>query len=82
MRLPLSELCVLAGLILTVLGFVGAGRQGPPLAACGFALASLGGLEVVVRERAAGLRSRAALFAGVGATMLIVTAAVAVTLWR
>jgi hypothetical protein len=81
MRPPLPELCVLAGLVLTVVGFVGAGRQGPSLAACGFALASLGGLEGLVREHAAGLRSRAALVAGAGGAGLIVAAAVAVALW-
>jgi hypothetical protein len=52
---PLSELCVLAGLVFAVAGFVVVSGA---LMACGLTLAVLAGIELTLRERrrARGLR--------------------------
>jgi hypothetical protein len=61
---PLVELCVLAGLILMVLGFlVVRGERGATMGVGGLALASLGGLELSIREHFAGFRSHTTLLA-------------------
>jgi hypothetical protein len=71
---PLVELCILAGIVLIVVGFVrGADRSGA-LIACGFALVSLAALELSVREHLAGFRSHSALLAG---ALAVAVAAVA-----
>ena len=65
---PLTELCVLAGLVLLVWGLVRADDPaGRVLLVCGMALGSLGGLETALREHFAGTRSHAAVIAGVPA---------------
>ncbi len=59
--LPLAELCVLAGIVLLLVGIFG----GHPTAiGLGVVLAGLGGLEVSVREHFAGYRSHTTLLAG------------------
>ena len=64
---PLVELAVLVGLIMLVIGFIAGGDRGPLLIATGLALASLGGLELAIREHFSGFRSHSALLAGVPA---------------
>src|SRR3954447_22582147 len=54
---PLVELCILLGLILVVWGFAGGGDRKGALLGCGFALVSLAGLELAIREHFAGFRS-------------------------
>ena len=63
---PLVELCVLIGIVLIVAGFFFLEeRRGGILIVSGLALASLAGLDTVVREHFAGFRSHSTLLAGV-----------------
>jgi uncharacterized integral membrane protein len=58
---PLAELTILAGIVSLAIGVIG----GHPTAlGVGVVLASLGGLEVAVREHFAGYRSHTTLLAG------------------
>jgi hypothetical protein len=59
---PLTELTVLAGLILLIVGFMG---SNPVLVVVGLLLGSAGGLELAIREHFAGYRSHTTLLAGV-----------------
>ena len=69
---PLVELCVLAGIVLLILGFfVVGGSRGPILVAAGLALGSIGGLEISIREHFAGYRSHTLLLAGVPALIVL-----------
>jgi hypothetical protein len=61
---PLVELSVLVGIILLVAGFVVRGERGITMVLGGMALASLGGLELSIREHFAGFRSHTTLLAG------------------
>jgi hypothetical protein len=69
---PLVELSVLIGLVLLVLGFVtGIGTDRGRLALlCGLVLASLGGLDTVLREHFAGFRSHSTVLAGLPAVIV------------
>lgn len=58
---PLAELTVLAGIVMLVIGVVGAS---PTAIGVGVVLAGLGGLEVSAREHFAGYRSHTTLLAG------------------
>jgi hypothetical protein len=58
---PLAELCVLAGIVLLLVGLFG---NRPTAIGLGVVLAGLGGLEVSVREHFAGYRSHTTLLAG------------------
>lgn len=70
---PLSELLTLAGIVLMVWGFLsGGGRGANAKIGAGLVIASLGGLELALREHVTGFRSHTSLLSGV--------AAVAVTL--
>jgi hypothetical protein len=69
---PLVELCILAALVLIVLGVVMHGQRRVALLACGIALACLAGLELSVREHFAGYRSHSALLAGAAAVAVVV----------
>jgi len=63
---PLTELLVLAGLVLMVWGFVeGGGQAANAKLAAGLAVASLAGLELAVREHVTGFRSHTTLLSGV-----------------
>ncbi len=65
--LPVTEVLILLGMVLVVIGFVrGADRAGPPLVA-GFAFICLAGLELSLREHRAGYRSHSVLLAGAAA---------------
>jgi hypothetical protein len=68
---PLVELCVLAGLILIVVGVI---SGNPVQLMIGLGLGSLGGLELSIREHFAGYRSHTTLLAGVA---LVTTTGVA-----
>ena len=68
---PLVELCILAGNVLVVIGFVG---DRPWLMAAGFALILLAALEVSIREHLAGYRSHSALLAAALAVALAAAA--------
>jgi hypothetical protein len=69
---PLVELCVLAGIVMLVLGaFVVGGDRGPILIAAGLALGSIGGLELSIREHFAGYRSHTLVLAGVPALIVL-----------
>jgi hypothetical protein len=63
---PLVELCVLAGIVLIVLGLLSTDSpHGRAMLVTGLALGSLGGLDTVAREHFAGFRSHTAVLAGV-----------------
>src|SRR3954447_24792161 len=66
---PLVELCILAGLMLIVWGFVGGGDRRGALLGCGFALVSLAALELSIREHFSGYRSHSSLLAGAAAIL-------------
>jgi hypothetical protein len=69
---PLVELSILAGLILSVIGFLSEGDRRPVLIVGGLALIAVASCELAIREHFAGYRSHSALLAlllafGVGA---------------
>ena len=64
---PLTELTVLVGLIMLIAGFASGSAQGTVLIGVGVALASLGGLELAIREHFTGYRSHSLLLALAGA---------------
>ncbi|HET8754512.1 MAG TPA: hypothetical protein VFM58_00790 [Solirubrobacteraceae bacterium] len=65
---PLVELCVLAGIVLLVLGLIDFdSRRGKTMLVVGLALGSLGGLDTAAREHFSGYRSHATVLAGVPA---------------
>ena len=65
---PLVELCVLAGLVLLVLGLLSFDTdRGKAMLISGMLLGSLGGLDTALREHFAGFRSHAMVLAGVPA---------------
>jgi len=63
----LVEICILIGLILLLVGFIGGGDRGPVLVLTGLALASIGGFELAIREHFSGFRSHSTLLAGIPA---------------
>jgi hypothetical protein len=70
---PLTELLVLAGIVLMVWGFLdGGGRDANAKLAAGLAIASIAGLELAVREHVTGFRSHTTLLAGAIAIATIV----------
>ena len=64
---PLTELVVLLAMALIVGGVLTDGGRRGALMGCGFALVSLAGLELAVREHFAGYRSHSTLLAGAAA---------------
>jgi hypothetical protein len=64
---PLSELIILAGIVVIVWGLFSGGGQGNERVAAGLVLASLGGGELALREHLGGYRSHTSLLAGVAA---------------
>jgi hypothetical protein len=67
---PLTELIVLFSLGLIVAGVLTDGGRRGALLACGFALVSLAGLELAVREHFAGYRSHSTLLAAACAIVI------------
>jgi hypothetical protein len=68
---PLTELVILIGIVLMAWGFLTWEGQGNVRFIAGLALASLGGLELAVREHLAGYRSHSSLIAGVAAFAVV-----------
>ena len=64
---PLTELVILLGLVLGVAGLIVWGDRGRTMFAAAFALCSLAGLEISIREHVAGYRSHTTLLAGAAA---------------
>ena len=68
---PLVELCVLAGIVLIVLGLLSFDSdRGRAMLLCGMVLGSLGGFDTAAREHFAGYRSHSTMLAGVPAVGL------------
>jgi hypothetical protein len=68
---PLVELCVLAGIVLLVLGLINFdSRQGKTMLVVGLALGSLGGLDTAAREHFSGYKSHTTVLAGVPAVAI------------
>jgi uncharacterized integral membrane protein len=67
---PLTELVVLLSLALIVAGVLTDGGRRGALLACGFALVSLAGLELALREHFAGYRSHSTLLAAASAIVV------------
>jgi hypothetical protein len=71
--LPLTELLVLAGIVLMAWGFLSGGGQGANgKLAAGLGIASLAGMELAVREHVTGFRSHTTMLAGAIAIATIV----------
>ena len=71
---PLTELLVLAGLVLMVWGFLeGGGQAANAKLAAGLAIASLAGLELAIREHVTGFRSHTTLLSGAVSIATILT---------
>jgi hypothetical protein len=63
---PLVELCVLAGIVLLVLGLINFDTErGKTMLLVGLALGSLGGLDTAAREHFAGFKPHTTVLAGV-----------------
>ena len=67
---PLTELVVLLSLALIVAGVLTDGGRRGALLGCGFALVSLAGLELALREHFAGYRSHSTLLAAACAIVI------------
>jgi hypothetical protein len=78
---PLTELIILAGIVLMVWGFAsGSGREGDAKIAAGLAIAALAGLELAIREHVTGFRSHTTLLAGAAALLTVAALSVGVGL--
>jgi hypothetical protein len=63
---PLTELLVLAGIVLMVWGFLsGGGRDSNAKLAAGLTIASIAGFELAIREHVTGFRSHTTMLAGI-----------------
>ena len=75
---PLTELLVLAGIVLMIWGFVeGSGPSANGKLLAGLAIASLAGLELSIREHVTGFRSHTTMLSGVLAIATIVLLVIA-----
>ena len=72
---PLSELVILAGIVVIFWGLFSGGDQGSERVGAGLVLASLGGGELALREHIAGYRSHSTLLAGVAAFVAVTVVA-------
>jgi len=71
--LPLTELIILAGIVLMGWGFLeGVGDEGNAKIAAGLAIAAIAGMELSVREHLTGFRSHTSLLSGAAAIAAIV----------
>jgi hypothetical protein len=73
---PLSELVILAGIVVIFWGLFSGGGQGNERVGGGLVLASLGGGELALREHMAGFRSHSSLLAGVAAFVAVTAVAI------
>jgi hypothetical protein len=81
---PLSELVILAGIVVIFWGLFSGGDQGNERVGAGLVLASLGGGELALREHLGGYRSHSSLLAGVAAFVAVTVVAIGlgpVELW-
>jgi hypothetical protein len=81
---PLSELIILAGIVVIFWGLFSGGDQGNERVGAGLVLASLGGGELALREHLGGYRSHSSLLAGVAAFVAVTVVAIGlgpVELW-
>lgn len=70
---PLAEILIFAGIVLMMWGFLGGGgKEANAKLAAGLVIASLGGLEVTIREHVTGFRSHTTLLAGIVAIATII----------
>jgi hypothetical protein len=68
---PLVELCVLAGIVLLVLGLINYDTErGRAMLVSGMLLGSLGGLDTALREHFSGYRSHTTILAGLVAVAI------------
>jgi len=74
---PLSELVIFIGVVLLIAGFFVGPPRGPVMLGAGLALASLGGLELAVREHLAGYRSHTMLLSGAAGITILAASLVA-----
>lgn len=74
---PLTEIAVLASIVLIVGSFITRGERGVVMFGAGLLLGSLAGLEVSVREHFTGFRSHSTLLAGSVAVISITALALA-----
>lgn len=75
-RFPLAELVIVLAVVLGIVGLITWGEQGRIMLLAAFALGSLAGLELAVREHFAGYRSHTSLLAactafGAGAVVVV-----------
>jgi hypothetical protein len=83
-RFPLSELIILAGIVVIFWGLFSGGDAGNERVGAGLVLASLGGGELALREHLGGYRSHSSLLAGVAAFVVVTVVALGlgpVDLW-
>jgi hypothetical protein len=83
-RFPLSELVILAGIVVVFWGLFSGGNQGNERVGGGLVLASLGGGELALREHLAGFRSHSSVIAGAAAFVSVTAVAIGlgpVRLW-
>ena len=81
---PLSELIILAGIVVIFWGLFSGGDQGNERVGAGLVLASLGGGELALREHLGGYRSHSSLLGGVAAFVAVTVVAIGlgpVELW-
>ena len=76
--LPLTELAVFLAIVGAIVGWLVGGRTGTVVVIGAFALGSLAGLELAVREHFSGYRSHTSLLAGLIALVVMVVLFVAV----
>jgi hypothetical protein len=74
---PLSELLILAGILVIFWGLFSGAGAGNERVAAGLVLASLGGGELALREHLAGFRSHSTLLGGVAAFAVVTGVALA-----
>jgi hypothetical protein len=68
---PLTELAILAGIVLMVAGILVGEQLGKGLMAAGVTLACIGGLETALREHFAGYRAHSGLLASILALLAL-----------
>jgi hypothetical protein len=68
---PLTELVTLLSIVLIVAGLLTDGGKRGALLGCGFALVSLAGIELALREHFAGYRSHSTLLAAAAAIAVV-----------
>src|SRR5918997_1263906 len=70
-RFPLSELVIMAGIIVIFWGLFSGGDEGNERVGAGLVLASLGGGELALREHLGGYRSHSSLLAGMAGLVAV-----------